>query len=291
VPTAVIAFDFDPLLRLADGFVVRLETVALVGVIAAGLVLTVLIARRDGLRADDLLFIAVASVPGAVLGGRIGYVLLHLDYYRSHSAAITDPSQGSLELALAVVGGSMTSAYVASLLGAPIGRWLRAATLPLLFMLGAGKLGMVLGGSGQGQPIDSSWATAYLGVGPWGSLAPQLPSQPSQAYEGVATLALLVILIVVLGAGAMRTRNARLFFLAIGAWALVRAGVSATWRDPAVVGWLGVGGLIAVAIAAASLLVYLWLATRAEPGSVRQGVLDAEGHDINWADPEARPRF
>lgn len=291
MPTAVIAFDFDPLLRLTDGLVVRLETVALAGVIAAGLVLTVLIARRDGLRADDLLFIAVASVPGAVLGGRSGYVLLHLDYYGSYTAAITDPSQGSLELGLAIVGGSISSAYVASLLGAPIGRWLRAAAMPLLFMLGAGKLATVLGGSGQGQPGDTSWATAYLGAGPWGSLAPQLPSQPSQAYEGIATLALLAILTLVLAVGAMRTRDARLFFLAIGAWALVRTGVSVTWRDPVVVGWLGVGGLLAIGIAIGSLLIYLWLATRAEPGWARQGARDAEGHDVDWADPEARPRF
>ena len=38
-------------------------------------------ARRASLRADDLIFIAVGVVPGAVIGGRIGYGLLHLDYY------------------------------------------------------------------------------------------------------------------------------------------------------------------------------------------------------------------
>ena len=46
--------------------------------------------RPDGdgpnhLRADDLLFIAVAAIPGAVAGGRLGYWLLHYDYYSSPS--------------------------------------------------------------------------------------------------------------------------------------------------------------------------------------------------------------
>ena len=81
VPIALLAFDFDPLLRLADGIVVRWQTVALVAIVATGLVATGLIARRNGLRADDLLFIAVAVVPGAVIGGRLGYVLLHVEYY------------------------------------------------------------------------------------------------------------------------------------------------------------------------------------------------------------------
>ena len=65
------------------------------------------------------------------------------------------------------------------------------AAVPVLFAIGAGKLTMVLTGSGQGPPSVDGWSTAYLGPGPWGSLAPALPSVPSQALEGIATLAIL----------------------------------------------------------------------------------------------------
>ena len=58
-------------------------------------------------------------------------------------------------------------------------------------MLGAGKLTMVLSGTGQGQPSDGDWATAYLGPGRGARSLPALPSIPSQAYEGIATLAIL----------------------------------------------------------------------------------------------------
>ena len=188
----------------------RWQTVALVAIVATGLIIAGLSARRNGLRADDLLFIAVATVPGAVIGGRLGYLLLHLDYYRTHTEAILDPGQGSLELALGIVGGTLSGAYVAGLLGAPIGRWLRAVALPLLFVLGAGKLAMVLDGAGQGQPVDLPWATAYLGPGPWGSLAPDLPSHPSQAYEGIAVLAILAFVTVALAVDAIEARDSRL---------------------------------------------------------------------------------
>ena len=286
MPIGVIAFDFDPVLRLADGLAVRWQTVALVAIVAAGLLAAGLIARRNGLRADDLLFIAVAVVPGAVIGGRLGYVLLHLDYYAANTTAIADPSQGSMELALAVVGGVLSGAYVASLLGAPIGLWLRSAALPLLFVLGAGKLAMVLGGSGQGQPSALPWATAYPGPGPWGSLAPEVPSHPSQAYEGLVTLAILAVVCVGLVAGAVRVRDGRLFAGAIAAWALGRAAVSLTWRDePAVLG-LSAGGLVAAAVAL-GLLGALLITGRRTPGPAR---LPAKG-EVGWADPEKRPRF
>ena len=289
MPIASILFEFDPFLRLSEGIVVRWQTAALVAVIAAGLIAAGLIARREGLRPDDLLFIAVATVPGAVVGGRIGYVLLHADYYGANSTAILDPGQGSLELSLAVVGGLLSGSYVAALLGAPLGRWMRAATLPLLFVLGAGKLTMVLGGAGQGLPADLAWATAYAGPGPWGSLVSGLPSHPAQAYEGLGTLVLLLALTLALAAGAFGARDGRLLLVGIGGWAVVRAVASLSWRDPTVFAGLGVAGLVATGIAAGSGFAYV-VATRRHAGS-NQGEPGEAARDVTWADPEARPRF
>jgi phosphatidylglycerol---prolipoprotein diacylglyceryl transferase len=285
VSVALITFDFDPVLRLADGLAVRWQTVALVVIVATGLVLTGLIARRNELRADDLLFITVAAVPGAVIGGRIGYVLLHLDYYAANTTAIADPGQGSMELALSVIGGVLSGSYVASLLGAPIGSWLRSSALPLLFVIGAGKLAMMLGAVGQGQPSTLPWATAYIGPGPWGSLAAEVPSHPAQAYEGLLTLILLVAISLGLAAGAIRLRGAALFAGAVGTWAVGRALVSLTWRDEPAVGGLGVGGLIALAVALGFLGASVALARRPSMDH------EPERREVRWADPETRPRF
>lgn len=284
MPIAIIALDFDPVLRLADGLVVRWQTVALVAIIATGLIVTELLARREGLRADDLLFIAVAAVPGAVLGGRLGYVLLHLEYYGSNRQAIVDPGQGSLELGLAIVGATVSGAYVAALLGAPIGRWLRTTALPLLFVIGAGKLVMALDGSGQGQPTDLAWATAYGGPGPWGALAPDLPSHPSQVYEGIATLGILLLL--VMAADLFRARDGRLFFAALGAWAVARAVVSTTWRDPAIAWQLNAASLIAIGTAIGAAMAFTVVVRRGSaPPSPAPG-----GREVSWPDREASSR-
>ncbi len=181
MPIAVLAFDFDPLLRLGDSLVMRWQTIALAVVILVCLGVAGAVARRASLRPDDLLYMAIGAVPGAVIGGRLGALLVRPEAFGAGPASLIDPAVGGLELGLAVVGGCLTAAYVGSLLGAPIGRWAQLLAVPLLLLLGAGKLTMALGGSGQGVPLDAAWATAYLGPGPWGSARAWRcrPTQPS----------------------------------------------------------------------------------------------------------------
>jgi len=290
VPIAVILFDFDPYAQLFGDLTVSWGAIALAGVIAAALLLAGILARAAGLRADDVVFIAVGIVPGAVIGGRLGYLIVHSSYYGATPAQLLDPTVGGLELGLAVVGGFVTGAYVASLLGASVGRWLHIAAAPLLFALGAGKLAMVLSGTGQGVPSDAAWATAYLGPGPWGSLVPALPSVPSQALEGIATLGILTVLTLALMAGAFGRRDGRLFFVGIGLWAAVRAAVSTTWRDPTIAGQLNATGLIAIVIAIACVVALVVLTMRPR-GTVEATEAADTASDLGWPDPETRPRF
>jgi prolipoprotein diacylglyceryltransferase len=222
-----------------------------------------------------------------VAGGRLGYALLHWDYYGSRTAAIVDPAVGSLELGLGVLGGLLTAGYVARLLGAPVGHWLHVATGPLLFALGGGKLTMVLTGAGQGAPSNATWATAYAGPGPWGSLAAGLPSVPSQAFEGIATFIVLAAITLILMAGVFARADGRVFFLGLGAWGLLRLAVSSSWRDQPVTLGLNAGGLIAVLVVAVSTLGFAWFAAL-QPRRAERARRAAE---VRWADPEARPRF
>jgi len=308
--TAVIELTFVPIVTVGDWHV-RLETIALAAVILAMLLLAVQIARRtpvdpflpaddpetedieaNHLRADDLLYIAVASLPGAVAGGRLGYVLTHLDYYGANPSAALDTTQGAFQLSLAVVGGTVTAAMIAALLGAPVRRWMHALILPLLFGLAAGKVAMVLGGDGQGLPFSGSWATAYVGPGPWGSLAPEIPSHPAQLYEALATAGVLVVVIGLLAGGRFWRGTGAAFLVGIGLWAAARAAVAVTWRDPAVMGPLNADQVISIVIAAATALVFVarWSA-RVVRRRRAQRPARSPGRGPDWPEPENRPRF
>ena len=183
------------------------------------------------MRPDDLLFVVVGIVPGAVIGGRIGAVLAHADFYRSHLGSILDPGQGTLTLSLAVAGGTISGAIVARLLGTPVRAWLHIAAMPVLFGIAFGKLAMVLSGAGQGVPSELAWATAYLGPGPWSTLAPEIPSNPSQVYEAIVALAVLALIAIAFSFDVFREPTGRALLVGIAIWAFGRAIVGMVWRD------------------------------------------------------------
>jgi phosphatidylglycerol:prolipoprotein diacylglycerol transferase len=282
VPTAVLAFDFDPLVHLGDN-AVRWETVAIAAAVFAAIVLAGVSARRRGLRIDDLLFVVLGVVPGAVVGGRIGYVLLHPSFFQAVPARVLDPGFGSLELTFAVVLGSLTGVLVALLLDGRPGAWLQLSALPMLLVLGLGKLATVLGGTGQGLPTTNDPATAYLGPGPWGSLGPAIPSIPAGAIEGVATIAVLLVVAGLSVLPVLRRPDGRLFLAALALWAVVRAVVASTWRDPVVLGPFRTEQAIALVVAVGSIALAATLVItnrRDDPVDDPLGYSSAESRDV-----------
>ena len=297
----VVRLDFDPTIALF-GLTVRLETLALAAVILMVLVLAALGAGRmrarldeeaEGsavdsglLRRDDLILIAFGAIPGAVAGGRIGYGLVHLDYYRTDPGLLADPGQGGLTLTLAVVLGAVSGLAVARLLAAPIGRWLHIAAGPLLIGLGLGKLGMVLGADGQGQFSSASWATLYPRPGQWQSPSPGSAALPSQALEGGLVLLAAALMIAVPFLLRVRLRRwrrivrpdgleprrewallmgFRRFLTALCLWAVARFAAAFTWRDARVLGPLGVEQLLLVGVLAGCLTVLIAARLRDRP--------------------------
>jgi phosphatidylglycerol:prolipoprotein diacylglycerol transferase len=258
VNPAVITFSFDPVVMLGSGASVRIETLALAVVLFAGLVLAARIGQltpavgpyvpAPGLRPDDLIFIVVGIVPGALLGGRIGYVIAHLDFYRANPSAIFDVSQGAWELTLAIPFALATGSLIARLVGAPVARWMHALAFPMLFVLALGKLVGVLGADGQGAATSLPWATAYAGPGPWEALAADVPAHPAQVYEAALAFVAIVVLVVLSRYEVIARRDGGALYAAIALWAVVRFVVGFTWRDTAVLGPLRAEQVLALVL-------------------------------------------
>jgi phosphatidylglycerol:prolipoprotein diacylglycerol transferase len=260
VPFAAIFFDFDPVIDIAERAVSLWSLMIIAGLLVALASAAFLASRSssgdDRLSQVDLWMVVLGTVPGAVIGGRIGYVLLHLDHYAANATAIVDAGQGAFQLSLAIVGGVLTGAYVARVIDAPIGRWLHVAAVPVFGAVVVGKLGMALGGAGQGQPSTDAWATAYLGDGPWGSLGPAIPSQPAQVYEAGLTFLVLVIVVGLVAAGGFRRHDGLLFLFALETWAVARFLVAFTWRDDPVLGPLVMDQVVSLAILLGCLVIH-----------------------------------
>ena len=248
---AVIELDFDPFLRAGD-LVVRWQALALVAVIGVALLVWVRSLRTalgPNLPFEDAAFVLLAAIPGAVVGGRLVHGLDFLDAYTAQPAAIVDLSRGSLSLVGAVVGGALTSAYVCRLLGGRVGVWADASAVALLLAIGLGKLVMLLGGAGQGAAFGGQLAVAFGGSGPWSSPGAATPAHPAQVYEGLWTLAGVPLAwwLTRLVRGGPREGHGLVLLAAVAWWLLGRAVIALAWRDAAVLGPLGMEGLLTCA--------------------------------------------
>lgn len=243
---AVIEIGVDPLLRLGE-LTIRWQTI---GVTAALLVALVLASARApevvGRRAplDDLVLIAMGSVPGAVIGGRLVHATAFWEAYAAQPMAILDPGVGTLSLLGAVLGGALSAAYVAVLLGAPVRRWADAGAAPLLLAIALGKLAQFVGGSGQGLPFDGPWAVSFVGSGPWVSANPEVPSHPSQIYE--ALWAVIAIPLVMWWPNRSH-KVGRLLYGALSWFLLGRVLIGFSWRDDHTIGPLNTEQVLALA--------------------------------------------
>ena len=129
------------------------------------------------------------------------------------------------------------------------------------------------------QPSVEAWATAYLGPGPWGSVAPALPSVPSQIAEGLGTGLVAVLMIGLLAAGAFARHDGRLFLVAAAGWLAVRLVVGATWRDPEVLGPLRTDQLISIALLVLVAIGFRRWPTPSTP-EVSSGSPDPRRHEV-----------
>ena len=225
VPIAVIVFEFDPYAQLFGDLAVRWGTIALTLAIVLSFVLAAVLARGGGLRMDDIAFIAVGIVPGAVVGGRLGFALIHWSFYGGDPGVLIDPSVGGLDLGLAVVGGDA--------FGLIRREPARGAARPLVAPRGgSGALRHRSreafdgpDGRGPGNPERRTLGDRLRRPGPvgFGRARPSRPTplrhtRGSRRWPSSPSSPSLLMV------GAFRRRDGRLFYLAIGLWALARAG-------------------------------------------------------------------
>jgi phosphatidylglycerol:prolipoprotein diacylglycerol transferase len=305
--TAVVRLSFDPFLRIGD-LAMPWRALAVAGAVLLALSLAAFLARRRGLRLDDLLFISLGAVAGAVIGGRALHALAFLNVYQGDPGALVDPARGSLSLLGAVVGGILAAAFIAGRLEGTLGQWADLAAAPVLLAIGLGKLAQLLAGAGQGTPFDGAWAIALVGPGPWVSASPATPAHPAQLYEGLWALAGLPVVLVMLRRS---SAEGRLLMLAVAWWLLGRIAAGFTWRDERLLGPMGIEQVLAVLLFAFSVVtVASSVSARRGPGSQAEvaaaepqasaevtappssspGPSSTAGHDGGIVDPAGGPQ-
>ena len=207
MPFFLIGFPvIDPVLVNLGPLPIRWYALGYIVSLAGGWLLTRWLVRRDNLwggvkrpEADSLDDLLVFVAFGAVLGGRIGYVLFYnLSYFLENPLEIPVLWRGGMSFHGGLTGAALGVILFVRRVKVPVLSVgdLCCAVAPLgLFLV---RLANFIKPELWGRPTDVPWAMVFPGAGPE-------PRHPSQLYEaGLEGLALGLIMILAVRSGAFR---------------------------------------------------------------------------------------
>ena len=139
------------------------------------------LARRYGIKPDDLWDASLAGLFGGVLGGRLGYVLQNMGEYLKNPAQILNFMSGGMTSFGGMLGGVVVGLFVCKKKGMNL--WDAADAIAPSLAIGwfFGRIGCLLNGCCYGHKCDVAWKmnfypdehTQILGV------------HPTQIYEAI----------------------------------------------------------------------------------------------------------
>lgn len=189
--------------------------------------------KKLPLSTDNLLDLLLWTVPMAILGARLYYVIFQWDYYGAHPQDIVKIWQGGLAIHGGVLAGALTVYLFARV--KKVSFWgLTDALAPSLILGQAiGRIGNLMNGDAFGTPTTLPWGIRFPADSPAGMAYPGQATHPSMIYEMILNLAIFAVL------WGIRKRNHRdgfstsLYFIL---YAVARSVVSFTRGDSL---WLG----------------------------------------------------
>ena len=165
----------------------------------AGVIYLWWVTKRDKRTFDPYLAVAYIMIFGGVIGGRLAYVLFHLDEFSGRWSTTFNPfAEGQFGIA----GMNLYGGVLLALIGTIV--YCRLKKIPLLeifdyfapaYALGLvfGRLGCFFNGCCFGTPSDLPWAIAFpAGTIPY-SVFGSAHLHPSQLYTSLYGLALFVL--------------------------------------------------------------------------------------------------
>ena len=180
------------------------------------------------LTTDNLLDLLLWTVPMAIIGARLYYVVFHWDYYGARPMDIFKLWQGGL----AIHGGVLVGIFVVYLFSRfrKVSFWdLTDAFVPSLILGQAiGRIGNLTNGDAFGLPTTLPWGIRFPSTSPAGMTFPGQATHPSMIYEMLLNLSIFVFLWGIRKRGYRAGFSTALYFIL---YAIARSIVSFTRAD------------------------------------------------------------
>lgn len=189
--------------------------------------------KRLELSTDNLLDLLLWTVPAAIIGARLYYVVFHWNYYGARPLDIFKLWQGGLAIHGGVLAGILV-VYLFSRLK-KVRFWALTDTLAPSLILGQaiGRIGNFTNGDAFGLPTTLPWGIRFPAGSPAGMAFPGQATHPSMIYEMLLNLAIFAFLWGIRKKGFRDGFSTAMYFIL---YAVARSIVSFTRADSL---WLG----------------------------------------------------
>ncbi len=157
IPIAIdpILFSLGPLVISWHGFF------SAVG-LGVGMWLTARLVQGTAMTADDVYSIALAGVPGGIVGARLLYVLENAHLYANNPLGVLAINEGGISIYGAVIGGTLAGYLYARFTHRSIGLLADRAMIGMLLGQGIGRIGDIINGEHHGQNApDLPFSVSY----------------------------------------------------------------------------------------------------------------------------------
>ena len=224
-----------PILIEIGPLVIRYYGLMYVLAISLGYVLTSKEVRRKNLplTTEGLLDLLLWTVPVAIVGARIYYVVFQWSYYRAHPADIVKIWNGGL----AIHGGVLAGILVVWLFCRvrKVSFWALTDALSPSLILGQaiGRIGNLMNGDAFGIPTTLPWGIRFPADSPAGVAYPGQATHPAMIYEMMLNLLIFAFLWRIRKRGYRDGFSTAMYFIL---YAVARSIVSVTRGDSL---WLG----------------------------------------------------
>lgn len=224
-----------PILLQIGPITIRYYGLMYVIAIALGFYLMSREVRRKelALSTEALLDLLLWTIPAAILGARLYYVVFHWGYYSANPMDILKLWQGGLAIHGGVLAGILTVYIYTRLKKVPFWALTDCVAPSLILGQAIGRIGNLTNGDAFGLPTTLPWGLRFPSSSPAGMAFPGQLTHPSMIYEMLLNLAIFGFLWGIRKKGYRDGFTTAMYFIL---YAIARSIVSFTRADSL---WLG----------------------------------------------------
>lgn len=221
-------------------------------IIVLSMALAMLIYKKQdglyGIKFQDIIDIAMYTIPASLICARLYYILFNLDYYTANPAQVLNTRSGGMAIYGGIIGGAIMCAIFCKIRKINLLNFLDYIVPALALGQAIGRWGNFINVEAYGVETTLPWRMGIYEMGKYQEV------HPTFLYE---SLACLIIFIVLLFLKNQRKFNGQIVCTYLLLYSFERIFVERLRTDSLMIGNIRVSQLLSILIFIASLIVYI----------------------------------